>query len=82
MQAKLSLFFLKSSLFLPFLAVIGASEGLIDQNNVITEALDAVPWDIIVLSPAKQSEESAGAKDDEGLGRTLRQTQFNVPYIT
>jgi len=81
MQVKLSLFFLKSPLFLPFLPHFIAAEGFIHQNDVVSEPLDAVPRDIIVLSPAEQSEKSAGAKDDDGLHCPLGETQLNIPHI-
>ena len=56
--------FLRFSPLSLILRAIPPLEGLVDQYNIIAELLDAVPWDIVVLSPAEQAEEAveAGAK--------------------
>ena len=62
-------------LFLPaplFLFPLPALEGLVDEDDILPESLDAVPGDVVVLPPAEQAEEPAGAKDDQGLDGALR----------
>ena len=56
-------------------------KGLVDQHDVVPELLHAVPWDVVVLSPAEQAEEAAGAEHDDGLHRSLRQTDLQVSHI-
>ena len=55
-----------------FLFPLPALEGLVDEDDILTESLDAVPGDVVVLPPAEQAEEPAGAKDDQGLDDALR----------
>ena len=74
-QAKAAVPQMAQPLFLPaplFLFPLPALEGLVDEDDILTESLDAVPGDVVVLPPAEQAEEPAGAKDDQGLDGALR----------
>ena len=42
-----------------FLFALPALEGLVDEDDVLSEPLDAVPGNVIILAPAEQTEEPA-----------------------
>ena len=73
--------FLRFSPLSLILRAIPSLKGLVDQYDIISELLDAVPWDIVVLSSAKQAEEAAAAEYDDGLHRALRQTNLQIAHI-
>ena len=63
-----------------FLFALPALEGLVDEDDVLSEPLDAVPGNVIILAPAEQTEEPAGAKDDQGLDGPLRDAELQVSH--
>ena len=73
--------FLRFSPLSLILRAIPPLKGLVDQYDIISELLDAVPWDIVVLSSAEQAEEAAGAEYDDGFHRALRQTDLQIAHI-
>ena len=56
-------------------------EGLVDQHDIVPELLHTVPRDVVILSPAEQSEKPAGTKYDDGLHRSLRKAYLQIPHV-
>ena len=46
-------------------AGIPALDRLVDEDDVVSDPLDAVPGDIVLLSPAEQAEKAGGAVNDQ-----------------
>ena len=55
-------------------------EGLVDEDDVVAELLDAVPRDIKILSAAEQPEEPARPKDDDAFHRALRHLYVQIAH--
>ena len=55
-------------------------EGLVDEDDVVAELLNAVPRDIKILSAAEQPEEPARPKDDDALHRALRHLYVQIAH--
>lgn len=56
-------------------------EGLVDENDIIPDLLDALPRNAILLSPAEQPEEAIRSRNDEGGKLSVRQPAFHVAHI-
>src|SRR5699024_695378 len=73
-----------SSIALPPLSVrnrVPAGKGLVDQNDIVSDPLNALPGDVIFLPPAEQAEEPAGAVDHDGHHLTLRYPDIHIRRI-
>ena len=55
-------------------------EGLVDEDNVIPDALDALPGNVKLLSPAEESKKPAGTVDHNGDHLSLRDTDVHVGH--
>jgi len=55
---------------------------LVDKHNIISEFPDTVPWYIVILSPAKEPEKAARAKNNDRLHCSLRQADLQISHIT
>ena len=55
-------------------------EGLVDEDDVVAELLNAVPRDIKILSAAEQPEEPARPKDDDALHCALRHLYVQIAH--
>ena len=54
--------------------------GLVDEDDVIPDPLDAVPRDVVLLSPAEQPEKTGGTVDDQGCRLAVRHPEVHVPH--
>jgi hypothetical protein len=73
--------FSKSSVSFRRRRIVPALEGLINQNDVVAKPRDAVPRYVVILSPAEQAKETAGAKYNERLYLSLRDFQLQIADI-
>ena len=53
---------------------------LVDENDVVPDALDAVPGNVKLLAPAEEAEEAGGAVDHNGRRLPLGDLDVYVPY--
>ncbi len=67
---------------LPIQHRVPALEGLVDQDDVVPDALDAVPGDIELLPGAEESKEPGGAVDHDGHCLPLRHLEVHVAHGT
>ena len=51
-----------------------------DEDNIVSDLLDAVPGDVILLPPAKEAEKPAGSRDDQRCYPSLRDQHLYVAY--
>ena len=63
------------------LTALGTVEGLVDEDNIAAKALDTLPRDVEVLSPAEEAEEAAGAENHDALDAALRDADLHIPHI-
>jgi len=57
---------------------ITALEGLIDQNDVVSDALDAFPRNVVFFSPAEQSKKFARTINNDGTDLSVRQPDLHI----
>ena len=64
------------------LLAVSPLKGLVDQHNIVPEFLYTIPWNIIILSPAKQPEKAAGTENNDRFYRSLRQADLQIAHIS
>ena len=64
----------------PFQIGVPTLEGFVDQNDIVSDPLNALPGDIKLLSPAKQSKEPAGTVNHNGNDLSLRNSDIHVRH--
>ncbi len=66
---------------LPLQAGIPPLKGLVDEDDVVSDPLDALPGDVELLPPAEQAEKAARAVDDDGYHLPLRHPHVQVRHV-
>ena len=56
-------------------------KGLVDEDDVVSDPLDALPGDVELLPPAEQAEKAARAVDDDGYHLPLRHPHVQVRHV-
>ena len=59
---------------------VPALKGLVDEDDVVSDPLDALPGDVELLPPAEQAEKPARAKYDQRPPLSLRQLYLHIPH--
>ena len=67
---------------LPLQPGIPPLEGLVDEDDVVPDPLDALPGDVVLLSAAEEAEKPAGAVDDDGRHLPLRYDHLQVRHVS
>ena len=77
-----AIFKISSKFSPPFSIPIHFSAGkrFVDEDDIIPDALDTIPGDIELLSPAKKPEEAARTIDDDGGHLSLWDTDIDISY--
>ena len=55
-------------------------EGFVDEDDVIPDALDALPGEIVLLSPAEKPEKAAGPEHDQCRHLPLWHPDLHIPH--
>ena len=58
-----------------------ARKGLVNENDIVPDLLDTLPWDAVFLSPAEQPEKAVRPGNDECGELPVRQPAFHVAHI-
>ena len=58
-----------------------AWKGLVNENDIVPDLLDTLPWDAVFLSPAEQPEKAVRPGNDECGELPVRQPAFHVAHI-
>ena len=74
--------FSESAATLSIRSGLAALKGFVNQDNVIPDLLNTVPWDIELLSPAEQAEEAARPINNYRTDLPLRKPKIQIGYIS
>lgn len=55
-------------------------ERLVDEDDVIPELSDALPWNVEILAASEQTEKAARPEDDDALHRALRHLYVQIAH--
>ena len=58
---------------------VPAGKWLVDEDDVVSDALDALPGDIVLLSPAEESEKAVEPLDHQSHHLPLRHPHIHIP---
>ncbi len=59
---------------------VPAGKWLVDEDDVVSDALDALPGDVILLSPAEEAEKAAGPVDHQRHHLPLRHPHIHISH--